>query len=90
MKVVGAEQSYLKGLPLSLPADVEKAPKKVVGPEQFYDLQELPLSLLADVEQALTEAVTARFRVSKELLLLLLAVVGLILIRVEYHQNRFA
>ena len=61
-----------------------------VVPEQFYDLKELPLSLLADVEQAPTEVVTARFRASKKLLLLLLAAVGLILMRVEYRRNRFA
>ena len=61
-----------------------------VVPEQSYGLKELPLSLMADVEQALTEVVTARFRASKKLLLLLLAAVGLILMRVEYRRNRFA
>jgi len=63
---------------------------KVVGAVRFYDLRGLPLLLLADVEEVPMRVGTARLRASKKFLMILLAAVGLILIRAEYRWNQFA
>ena len=67
---------------------------KVVGAVRFYNLRGLPLLLLADVEEVPMRVGTARLRDLKNFLmilqLLLLAAVGLILIRAEYRRNQFA